>query len=138
LAGEPVSPQSRYEPGVDEVDGEAWPPPLPRRDDEPSDERHDSVTEDAVEEPEFVTSGGPVAEEEWVTRGVPVEETVVVGTNGASSNGLHDASLTEEEPPETIPGEEDLSPEMASFLRSRRRDKKDNPFRGFDSPPGRF
>jgi hypothetical protein len=53
-----------------------------------------------------------------------------------SGNGPQPAA--EEEPPETIPGEEGLSPEMARFLKSRRRDKKDSPFRGFDSPPGRF
>jgi hypothetical protein len=53
-----------------------------------------------------------------------------------ATNGAQPA--TEQEPPATIPGEEALSPEMARFLRSRRRDKKDSPFRGFDSPPGRF
>jgi hypothetical protein len=53
-----------------------------------------------------------------------------------SANGFEPSP--DEEPPESIPGEEHLSPEMARFLRSRRRDKKDSPFRGFDSPPGRF
>jgi hypothetical protein len=62
------------------------------------------------------------------------DETVSVGLNGHSNDG----SVDNENPPETIPGEEDLSPEMAAFLKARRRVAKDNPFKGFDSPPGRF
>jgi hypothetical protein len=62
------------------------------------------------------------------------DETVSVGRNGHSNDGAVD----NENPPETIPGEEDLSPEMAAFLKARRRVAKDNPFKGFDSPPGRF
>jgi pilus assembly protein FimV len=63
-----------------------------------------------------------------------LEENVSVGRNGHSNDGAVD----NENPPETIPGEEDLSPEMAAFLKARRRVAKDNPFKGFDSPPGRF
>jgi hypothetical protein len=65
----------------------------------------------------------------------PVERAEVF-ESVRSGNGSHAAP--DSEPPETIPGEESLSPEMARFLRSRRRDKKDSPFRGFESPPGRF
>jgi hypothetical protein len=131
------TPQKPYESDVDEVDGERWPPPLPQRHEEPGHERHESVARDVAAEPELVASGEPVPEEEWVAPEIPVDEAVAVSASGASSNGLHEAGA-EDAAPETIPGEDDLSPEMASFLRSRRRDKKDNPFRGFDSPPGRF
>jgi hypothetical protein len=93
----------------------------------PTDEDDGHVEEQPASEFE-VTLEGPIE--------IPAEEAVTVSSNGASSNGVHDE--VDDEPPETIPGEEDLSPEMAAFLKSRRRVTKDNPFRGFDSPPGRF
>jgi len=33
---------------------------------------------------------------------------------------------------------EDLAQEVGKILRIKRWDKRDSPFRGFDSPPGRF
>jgi hypothetical protein len=126
---EPLSPQSRYEVAEDA--------------DEPADEvpaqpasqfkvTFGEVSDDLLDE--------PPAEEapanEWQPDG-GVAGSLAAATSGAHENGYHEEALAEE-PPETIPGEEDLSPEMAAFLKSRRRDKKDNPFRGFESPPGRF
>jgi len=123
---------------VDEAGGELSPPSPSQHEAEPGGERHEDISEDDIEEPELAASEEPAAEEAWAARDIPIEETVAIGANGASTNGQHESGRTGEDTPETIPGEEDLSPEMAAFLKSRRRISKDNPFRGFDSPPGRF
>ena len=132
LPNEPLTPQSHHEVKADQ-EGEASDTP---HDDSAATE-YEVTLREVEPEPEPVTLAEEPAEEPWRAPEIAVEEAIAVGTNGAVSNGLYETA-PDEEPPETIPGEEDLSPEMAAFLKSRRRVSKDNPFRGFDSPPGRF
>ena len=130
--GEPPSAPANYE---IEADGQRYASDAP--DDDSEAHQYEVTLEATTAEPEAMPVEEAPGEERWPEPEIPIEEAVPVGANGASSNGFHDPASADE-PPETIPGEEDLSPEMAAFLKSRRRITKDNPFKGFDSPPGRF
>jgi hypothetical protein len=123
---EPFTPQTLPQDEIDE--GDDLPSPAPRWADSEA-EPGELSQEDQPAATVFEETLRPPEEQ-------PADEAIPTGAGFVEGNGLTDGA--EDEIPEQIPGEEQLSPEMARFLRSRRRDKKDRPFDGFNSPPGRF
>jgi hypothetical protein len=117
LPEEPFTPQTQHQ-----DDGEAEELPQVSAEDAEGDfEANTAIAETSADEREPVPAFGLT------------DEAQAVGSNGAYAD---EAAV--DEPPDTIPGEAGLSPEMAAFLKSRRRDQKERPFDRFNSPPGRF
>lgn len=94
----------------------------------------------AMEPPETAIEGAPeISEPERVDGPVAVSEADTEAPPEPAAGGAAPAQTPPSAPVEDEDASgEDLIREVEKILRVKRWDKRDSPFRGFDSPPGRF
>jgi hypothetical protein len=89
----------------------------------------------AFEQSDIISDGAPEAQE--IDSPNPIEELL----RAESETRVHIPSqYALERPPETAEDEDDptIADEVSKILRRRRWEKRESPFEGFNSPPGRF